>query len=503
MPGSCGCAGQQCSCLIEAGAGITISGTGVLTNPYQITATTSDINGLVTVVDTSTLNLTLAGSGSDADPFRISGVVTLPMTGLTDVGGAAPTTGQVPTWVTAAGGNPARFEFRTPASGGGGTVTAGAGLTGDGAAGTPLTLRTSGTWGSGVLSGLGSDSTIGAVVYVDAGGLVRAMPRGVDVVANSGATKPAQYPGRMYVQADTSQLFWSNGAVWAAVSGTGSGGSVSWASITDKPTVFPPEIGSTATTAAAGNHTHDATAITSGVLPIARGGTGATTAAAALTALGGAALPAGATGRVVTDVTGANVIGLRWNGRPVIRVDSSEITLPTIDDLSFTNANVTAVSNRVGTLEGTRANGYGDLNTVRYAEGPNGTAYNRSVSGSGFFQVWMDAGLQFGRNTSSRRYKDEIAPYEVPEAAVTALGDAVRSFHRIGTPEGVYEVGVIAEEVNEYAPWAVSWAKDEDGVERIETVRYDLLALIPAVGVARLYERIEVLDRRLAQLEGR
>jgi len=304
------------------------------------------------------------------------------------------------------------------------------------------------------------------------------------------------------VQADTSQLFWSNGATWASVTGTGIG-TVAWDSITGKPAVFAPEIGSTATTAAAGNHTHDATAITSGVLPIARGGTGASTAAAALTALGGAPMPAGATGRVVTDVTGANVMGLRYNGtRPVVRIDAAEQILANTDDVAFVSNNLNAVAGRVGNMEGNRALAWeGDLNCVRFSLGPNYQAYTRTVTGGGYFAVWMDATQTWGRNTSSARYKEDIAAFDIPDEALIALGDSVRSFHRIGSPDGEYEVGAIAEEVNEYAPWAVSWGSDEAGNPQVETIRYDLLTLAPAVGVARLYKRVAALEAQLAALQ--
>ncbi len=42
---------------------------------------------------------------------------------------------------------------------------------------------------------------------------------------------------------------------------TGGSQTVSWGDITEKPETFPPTIGTTATTAAAGNHTHSFTAL--------------------------------------------------------------------------------------------------------------------------------------------------------------------------------------------------------------------------------------------------
>lgn len=67
----CGCSTSACSCLIEAGSGVTVSGGGTEGNPYIITAQASTFN----VTDTATLDLTRTGSGTVVDPFIISGTV--------------------------------------------------------------------------------------------------------------------------------------------------------------------------------------------------------------------------------------------------------------------------------------------------------------------------------------------------------------------------------------------------------------------------------------------
>jgi hypothetical protein len=36
MPGGCGCGGSSCGCLIEAGSGLVVSGTGNASAPFQI-----------------------------------------------------------------------------------------------------------------------------------------------------------------------------------------------------------------------------------------------------------------------------------------------------------------------------------------------------------------------------------------------------------------------------------------------------------------------------------
>lgn len=113
MPRSCGCAGSSCGCLIVAGAGITITGTGTTANPIVIVNSASDIASSFTVNDTVTLNLTLAGGGTNLDPFILSGDVTVPLTGLSDIAnpGGNPLVGQIPIYVGTFGGD-GHWEFQ-------------------------------------------------------------------------------------------------------------------------------------------------------------------------------------------------------------------------------------------------------------------------------------------------------------------------------------------------------------------------------------------------------
>lgn len=139
----------------------------------------------------------------------------------------------------------------------------------------------------------------------------------------------------------SNQRLVTEAALAAALSSGGVSGSYSYTNLTNIPTSFPPSAhthnavditagtltvaqgGTGATTAAAArtalgaaatSHTHDAADVTSGLLSIARGGTGSGTAASALTALGAAAaththvpsaITGGTTGQVLTVVNGA------------------------------------------------------------------------------------------------------------------------------------------------------------------------------------------------------
>lgn len=133
---------------------------------------------------------------------------------------------------------------------------------------------------------------------------------------------------------------------------------------------------------------------------------------------------------------------------------------------------------------------------VRYAHGPTADAYARTVSGSGFFQVWMDSSLTFGRNVSSARYKEDILPADLDPADVLALEPV--TYHRKGSPEGVREFGLIAEQVNDHLPDVVTWFAGE-----IDGVRYDLIAAALLTVVKDQEARITALTERLDAIEAR
>lgn len=167
----CGCGNAGgCSCLVTAGGGIRVSGTGTDANPYVIESTGTGITGALTVKDTDTVDLTMAGSGTVADPYELSAVATVSMEDLSDVAaGAVPASGQVPVF------NGTSWEFAVPPTTPPGAVNVSTGLSGDGAAATPIKVRTSGTWGTAPLNQMGTDSTLAAPVFVDSAGNLRTL----------------------------------------------------------------------------------------------------------------------------------------------------------------------------------------------------------------------------------------------------------------------------------------------------------------------------------------
>lgn len=216
----CGCAGSTCSCLVTGGDHVTVTGIGTEADPYIVAVTlTATAEGMVEVGDTSTLNLTITGSGTLAEPYVITGAVTIALTALSDVDAPeAPAAGDVPIWVTTGGGH---WEFGPPPTTPPGAVTATVGLAGDGSGGDPLRVNTSGTWGSGVLAGIGSDKTIGAPVYVDDGDLVRTRPYAL-VQCTSG-TRPTNIPERLIFETDTGRVYWGDGTSWNPLGGASAG----------------------------------------------------------------------------------------------------------------------------------------------------------------------------------------------------------------------------------------------------------------------------------------
>lgn len=132
----CGCAGSSCSCLVQGGAGITVEGAGTENNPYVISGTGGGGGGggFLTVVDTQTVDLSLLGSGSEEDPYRLSGNATLELDDLTNVTAADPVDGNVLAW------NGTTWQPVPPVTAEVGAIAVGSGLLGDGSSGDPIRL---------------------------------------------------------------------------------------------------------------------------------------------------------------------------------------------------------------------------------------------------------------------------------------------------------------------------------------------------------------------------
>lgn len=200
----CDCAGSGCSCLIQAGPGIEITGGGSSTNPYRVTATAT-LDGALVVIDTPTVNLTVNGSGVPADPFVLTADATVSVSELTDVNTTGLAVGDVLVW------SGTGWVVQPPPVIPAGAVTTGGGVLGQGTPTNPVRAAVSGTWGSGPLAGLGNDSTVGDPIYVDSNGQLRSRP----IVESS-----------LHV-------------AWANVTGKPSTFPSTWNSVASKPSTFP------------------------------------------------------------------------------------------------------------------------------------------------------------------------------------------------------------------------------------------------------------------------
>lgn len=180
------CGGTSCSCTIEVGPGLIITGSGSLSNPYVVSLAGSIEDSLI-VEDTPTMDLSLAGGGSPTDPYRLSGTPKLRVQDLLDVidPEGAPSEGDSIVFVTTGVETP-RFEFRPPPPSPPGSVNVGVGILGTGAVGDPIKLN---------LVSDAAGSTGGLPVYVDTNGDLRATaPVATAVTWGAIEEKPTTFP---------------------------------------------------------------------------------------------------------------------------------------------------------------------------------------------------------------------------------------------------------------------------------------------------------------------
>jgi hypothetical protein len=131
--------------------------------------------------------------------------------------------------------------------------------------------------------------------------------------------------------------------------------------------------------------------------------------------------------------------------------------------------------------------------TIAWANGTK-RVHADSVSGSGtYYAVWVQGDGTFARNTSSRRFKQNIRDIDIDPDAVLSLRP--RIYDRLpkeGDSEYLRdEFGLIAEEVAETLPEIVQY--DEEG--RVDALRYDLLGVALRSVVQDQAERIERLEQ--------
>lgn len=174
MPSNCCSNGGACACLILAGDGINIAGSGSPSDGYIVSADFPDLVGSFTVQDTPTVNLSVTG-GTGGNPLVLRADATISVTDLRDYSDVTPpVTGDVLTFVGS--GSSGHWEAAPAPANPPGAVNTGPGIDGDGSSPDPIELAVSGTWGVAPLNVYGPDSTVGRPVYIDSAGQVRASP---------------------------------------------------------------------------------------------------------------------------------------------------------------------------------------------------------------------------------------------------------------------------------------------------------------------------------------
>lgn len=195
---------------------------------------------------------------------------------------------------------------------------------------------------------------------------------------------------------------------------------------------------------------------TNEVTPVAKGGTGSTTAAGSRANLG---VPETAVAALKFT---SSAFGRLWFEAPGVAFPT-EIALA-----SSVNAKASQ----------------GDLNAVR-AGVMSSDIYGRGASGA-----WRSLAVQADgilvQTASARRFKENIAPLDVTDEQLAAL--ELVAFDWIA--DHSHDVGVIADDVEQVLPWAVF--HDDNG--RILGVHYDRLALALLPVVQRLLARVAALE---------
>lgn len=114
----------------------------------------------------------------------------------------------------------------------------------------------------------------------------------------------------------------------------------------------------------------------------------------------------------------------------------------------------------------------------------------------GYSSLWADSSGNFGANTSSRRYKQDITPVQTDRVGLLEL--TTYKFRYIAAVEefgdaAPWEYGLIAEDVVEVAPWACFY--EDDGMT-VKGINYDRLVVVLLNVVQDHESRIVALEAK-------
>lgn len=222
---------MACTCtrpdptLIEPGEGIAVGGSGTPTDPYVVSVQQNRL--VFQVRDSPTVNFSLIGAGTVEDPYVLSAEASLRLQNLSDVDDpSGPALGDVPVF------NGTSWYFAPPPTVPPGAVNTTNGIAGDGSVGAPISIAVSDTV---------ETSLSGLATYIDLAGELRVIPPTAEAVAWSSITgKPTTFAPIIGTTPTTAKA-----GNWVPT----------WGEVTGKPSTFAPIIGTTSSTAKAGDWT--------------------------------------------------------------------------------------------------------------------------------------------------------------------------------------------------------------------------------------------------------
>lgn len=222
---------------------------------------------------------------------------------------------------------------------------------------------------------------------------------------------------------------------------------------------------------------------TSTVTPVAKGGTGANTAAGARTNLD---VPSKS--EAVT-ANSSNTIKLGWNTPVPLRLNVN-IDGSTIGPLAYTSDIPPAPD-----LSGYINTGGGTITGTLYMP-------NLAPAGSGYVAMYRNSDGRVSISPSSARFKKDIKPrpYTVEQLQAIRVVDYRLRAEVYGSGDAPVDVGVIAEELID-AGLGEFVAYDNDGEPL--TVHYERLALVAIGALQELATEVDLLAQRLEALENR
>ena len=121
--------------------------------------------------------------------------------------------------------------------------------------------------------------------------------------------------------------------------------------------------------------------------------------------------------------------------------------------------------------------------------------FNATTSGG--TAVYINSSGQLGTATSSSRFKDDIEPMDKASEVIFALNPVSFRYKKEIDAAGMWQFGLVAEEVEKVNPDLV--VRDRDG--KAYTVRYDAVNAMLLNEFLKEHRKVEELEARLAQQE--